>query len=283
MKAITGMLPRKLYTDFDRTLMGSEVRQHCATNNCLILAAPKDQQHQNGLVERRWQTLCRMARAFITDKQMPKSYWYWAIKHANQVMNTFPIVLNKQLTTPMEVATGTKPDLRQLFSLFSTAFFSKLEDSTTKRTNMQSHTMQGIAVGWCEKANGMNIYNPLTKQLYTTNLFRPDESMSTKNYFNLSYNGGMFVGLYSEDCEKLIKEDFPIGTAVSIPSNTGSKLGFVSAVPAITSINDPLYTISLTDGTTTTVPRSLMSQFVDTKRTSVDITLPTWIQNNAKV
>ena len=66
------------------------------------------------------------------------------------------------------VLTTIKPDYCQLFRLFSTAYFFHAKDGSHTQTNVQSHTMQGIAVGWSNVANGMEIYNPVTKQLHTT-------------------------------------------------------------------------------------------------------------------
>ena len=31
-----------------------------------------------------------MDRSYIMDKQIPRSYWYWAIRHAARVHNIFP-------------------------------------------------------------------------------------------------------------------------------------------------------------------------------------------------
>jgi len=199
-------------------------------------------------------------------------------------MNSFPIVLDGSLTTPHEATYGEKPDMRQLFRIFSTIFFSKKEDGNTTRTNVQSHTMQGIAVGWSEKANGMEIYNPITKTLYTSTVYNIDENNSTKNYFNLDYDGGMFTGLYSSGCDTTIHAPHTIGTIVKIPSNTGSSTGFVTTVPATPNANsDPCYGIALTDGTTTQIPSSMMEHFIDNTITEKTINLPTWIKTNAKV
>ena len=138
------------------------------SHDTIILAAPPEQQHQNGLVERTWQTISQMARAYVKDKLMPRSFWFWAIRHASRIHNIFPVKHQDKLTTPHELVYKTKPDYRQLFRLFSTAFFTHSKDGVKARSNIQSHTMAGIAIGYSDIANGMEIYNPLTKELYTT-------------------------------------------------------------------------------------------------------------------
>ena len=76
IKVTAGKLLRKLYTDFDPKLLSKKITTWYSNNNNIILAAPPEQRHQNGLVERIWQTLSRMGRAYINDKQMPRSFWF---------------------------------------------------------------------------------------------------------------------------------------------------------------------------------------------------------------
>ena len=76
---MAGKLPTSLYTDLDTKLLSSSVLTFCTEHDTMIIAAPSEQQNQNGLVKRTWQTLSQMARAFVTDKHMPRSYWFWAI------------------------------------------------------------------------------------------------------------------------------------------------------------------------------------------------------------
>ena len=285
---MAGKLPKILYTDFDTKLLSKQIVNWYATNNGAIFAAPPEQQHQNGLVERTWQTLSNMARAFINDKQMPRSFWYWAIKHASRTHNIFPVKFDDKLTTPHELVYKSQPDYRQLFRLFSTTYFSHLKDNTKQRSNIQAHTLARIAVGWSDVANGLQVYNPITKELYTTSVFKIDEHNATKSYFNLQYDGGMFSGLYSLDSRQNVPEFYPIGTAVKVPSNTGSSDGYVIAIPtddpsSQSMDSDPLYSIQLIQGGITMIPSSAMDKVIDRSKDSIDIQLPQWIHQDSKV
>jgi hypothetical protein len=186
---------------------------------------------------------------------MPRSFWFWAIRHATRLSNIFPVKYEGKLTTPFELVFNNIPDLRQLFSLFSTTYFSHTKDNGTKRTNLQSHTLQGIAVCYSDVSNGMKIHNPLTKQLYTPNTYRLDE----------------------------IREPFPIGTAIRMPTNTTIKHGVISSVTSNTNEStDPLYSVRFVDGSNTMLPQSLLSHFIDKSTTQKEIVLPSWIQPNKK-
>eukprot|EP00978_Attheya_sp_CCMP212_P015827 scaffold40960_cov50-Attheya_sp.AAC.2 len=86
-----------------------------------------------------------MARAYLTDRQMPRSYWFYdAIRHAAQMMNHAPGCLKSQLTTP------------------------------------------------------------------STN-YKLDPGRHTPNLFGLTYDGGIFVGLYSNNSSP-VAEPYPPGT-----------------------------------------------------------------------
>jgi hypothetical protein len=54
-------------------------------------------------VERAWETACNMAQAFVTDMQMPNSFWYWALRQAIQVMDCIPCTVSGISTTPHEL------------------------------------------------------------------------------------------------------------------------------------------------------------------------------------
>ena len=53
-------------------------------------AAPPPHQDKNGLVERRWQSLTKMARSFLAEAKLPKKFWFWVIYEANLRLNILP-------------------------------------------------------------------------------------------------------------------------------------------------------------------------------------------------
>lgn len=216
-----------------------------------------------------------MARAFAKDKKMPRSFWFWTIWHAARVHNIFPVTHAKTLTIHHEMVYNNKPDYCQLFRLFSTAYFSHTKDGTKQCTNVQSHSLHGITVGWGDTANGMEIYNPITKQFYTTTVYKLDEHNNTKQYFNLPYIGEIFSGVLSLDSTQNIPEPYPIGTAVIMPSPQGSSKGYVLAVPSTQPATfNPVYTIQLVPGDTTLVPLSIMDTNVQDSSTVTKLYLP---------
>ena len=68
--------PKTIRTDFDNTLISGKVAEYIEeTQQVDLEAAPPHRQHQNGLVERAWQTIVSMARNWLTSSLLPSKYW----------------------------------------------------------------------------------------------------------------------------------------------------------------------------------------------------------------
>ena len=72
------------------------------------------------------------------------------------------VLKNYTYTTPHEFLFKDKVDYCQLIRLYSTVCFSYTKYNRKLRTNVQAHTLAGIAVGWSNTANGLIVYIPLT-------------------------------------------------------------------------------------------------------------------------
>ncbi len=79
-------------------------------------------------------------------------------------------------------------------------YFAHTKDNTKAHTNVQAHTMAGIVIGWSDTSNGLLAYKHITKELYTTSVYKIDEHHNaTKTYINLQYDGGGGVLWYVFD------------------------------------------------------------------------------------
>jgi hypothetical protein len=224
--AAAGGLPQKIYTDFDPKLIMGKTEKWLLTRipsaPCRIHAAPPGRQNENGLVERAWQTTVAMARGYITDMQMPRTYWFWSLRHANQVANLIPCKVTGELTTPFELVHGVKPDYRILFRLFSTVYWKVTKEGTRERDGVaESQSKQGIAIGRDRRSDGLLIYCPHSKQYFVSNSCKIDEGRSTANAFNLTYDGGIFIGLYDNSPTSHGVEPYPEGTSVLVNNVRG--------------------------------------------------------------
>jgi hypothetical protein len=63
-----------------------------------------------------------MARNWLASVELLSTFWFYAVRHAAEVCNYFPLSLeNGETSTPFELAHHTKPDLRVLFKPFALA------------------------------------------------------------------------------------------------------------------------------------------------------------------
>ena len=219
-------------TNFDKKIMAGAVEEWLIDEECKVEPAPANRQDKNGLCERTWRTVVAMARSFITDMQMPRKFWYWAIRHSVQVHNYMPCKVEGKLTSPFELAHGTKPDYRILCRLFATTYFKHESDGERTRDGIESKSMQGILLGRSPKSNGYIVYCPHTKQFYDTIDLKIDEGRNTATAFGLKYDGGLFFGLYDGPCIPQGMEPYPEGTPIAYTDKKGTTVrGYVISTP----------------------------------------------------
>jgi hypothetical protein len=63
----------KFHEDFDQKLIGGAALRFI-NKHSQIIAAPACRQSSNGLVKSMWKTIIRMARAYITEKQVSREF-----------------------------------------------------------------------------------------------------------------------------------------------------------------------------------------------------------------
>ena len=200
--------PGKIVTDFDSKLMGQAPRRYLHSIGTQVEAAPPRHQNQNGLVERNWRSVIRMARSWLTSALLPSSFWYFAIKRAVETSNYLPIKANGIITTPHELAYHIKPNMHALFPMFSLGYIDKPYDSTSKRESFTSQSLRVIAVGRSNTSNSLQFFHPPTQQLLTSAQYRLDPVLASGPVFNLHFDGGLFFNKYTNSSDTLHPPSF---------------------------------------------------------------------------
>jgi len=226
-----------------------------------------------------------MSRAYITEKQVGREFWYYAIRHTAMMLNQIPGRLGRKLTTPYELVHGSKPQSETWFELFSVGYFNHDTDNAESRSTSQAKTLAGIAVGCDDRSNTIIFYNPITKSYYRPPAFSLDESRLPSTNFpkSIRFDGGLTCGLLRYRTDP-INEPFPPGTQVSIDHKGSIARGTIQNVPlpfspnvqsAESPPNSPSidisiqYTIQLDDGTT------IESSFEDLTKAGKSTSAPT--------
>ena len=294
-RAAAGSLARCFYCDCDRKLFGSAISEYLVDNSSNIVAAPAKRQSSNGLVESHWKTMVHMARAYITEKQMPRSFWFYAIVHAARMMNAIPGRHSGRLVSPFLLVHGVGHDERTWIPIFSLAYFHHDRDGDTTRSHHQAHTMDGIVVGRSPTSNALLVYNPRNKKYYEPDSYRLDPyRLPGSAYPSLKYDGGLFVNLLRDDNPQF-EEKYPPGTRVERLDPVSNMLlsGTVMDIPFPQKVSSPdedfSYTILFDNGTSASVPLREMSNLIPhppiTSSPADDETslLPPFLQLNSKI
>ena len=85
-----GNPPQRILTDFNSKLFGGKIGKLVRDNNVSIKSSPSYHQHQNGLVERQWQTAATMTCNWLRHSLLPAKFWFCALKRACEVCNILP-------------------------------------------------------------------------------------------------------------------------------------------------------------------------------------------------
>ncbi len=196
-------------------LFGIAVWEYLIDGSSKIVAAPAGHQSSNGLVKLHWKVMVHMAHAYLTETQMPQTFWFFAITtHAAQMMNAIPCKVHGHLASPFLLVHGVGHDKRTWIPLFLLCFFHHNKDSPIKRSKHQANTMDGVVVGRSPTLNALLVYNPRNKHYYEPDSYQLDSyRLPTSVYPDIKYDGSLFCSLL-RDNNLLMEEKYPPGTRV---------------------------------------------------------------------
>ena len=131
-----GNLARQFRCDCDEKLFGSHICLFLHLERSSIASGPAGRQSVNGLVESHWKIMVHMACAYFTEKHMPRTCWYYTIKHAAHMMNMIPGCYNNKLTSPFILVHGVRLDQRTWLPIIFLCYFHHEKDSDTSRSKI---------------------------------------------------------------------------------------------------------------------------------------------------
>jgi hypothetical protein len=119
---------------------------------------------QNGVVERRNQTVVEMARCLLKSVGMPGPFWGEAVKTAVYLLNRAPSRSLKGMT-PYQAWHGRAPAVHHLRIFGCVAHVKRLGPGITK---LADRSVPGVFVGYEEGSKAYRVYDPKGKRLYIT-------------------------------------------------------------------------------------------------------------------
>jgi len=161
-EAECGRKLRVLRTDNGGEFTADEFASYCADEGVQRHYSAPYSPQQNGVVERRNQTVVGMARALLKQRGMPAVFWGEAVVTAVYILNRSPTkALNGR--TPYEAWHGRKPAVSHLRVFGCLAFtkelghIGKLDDRSTP----------GVFIGYAEGSKAYRILDPGTQRVRT--------------------------------------------------------------------------------------------------------------------
>lgn len=232
-----------------------------------------------------------MLRAYLTEKQMPRRFWFHSIRHSAQMMNHIPAKYGNKLPPPFMLVRGPQDDCCSWLPLFSLYHFHHDTDGPIKCSKNQAQTMEGIIISRCPDSNAALVYNPHNKNFYQPETYRIDpHRLPGSIYLNIKYDGGLFCAL-KRDKNPSQDEEFPPGIRVEQQHPTTKMLcsGVVVDIPLDLSQPDESksYLIQFDDSTSMSVPASEMHLLIlkspQVDEAAQDTHLPPFLQVGKKI
>ncbi|GKF71988.1 retrotransposon protein, putative, ty1-copia subclass, partial [Tanacetum coccineum] len=139
-----GKTIKSLHSDHGGEYMSQEFLDHLKEHVIIAHRTPSYTPQNNGVLERRNQTLLDMVRSMMTQTTLPKSFWDYALETAACILNMVPS--KKVDKTPYEIWHGQAPKLSYLRVWGCEAFVK--HDTLTKPDKLDPRSYKCIFVGY---------------------------------------------------------------------------------------------------------------------------------------
>jgi hypothetical protein len=120
---------------------------------------------QNGVVERRNQSVVEMARSMMKSMSVPAEFWGEAVKTAVHVLNRSPARSLKGITTPYEAWRKRKPAVDYLGTFGYVGFMNLVGPGETK---LSDRALPVVFLGYKPGSKAYRVVYPVQHRLYVT-------------------------------------------------------------------------------------------------------------------
>jgi hypothetical protein len=157
----SGQKMRTLRTDRGGEFTSKEFMEFCADRGTTRHLTAPYSPRQNGVVERRNQTVVGMARSMLKGMGMPAAFW-------GEAVTTVVFVLNRSFTrsvegrTPHEAWYGRKPDV-QFLRVFGCRAHVKI--TRPNLTKLEDRSTPAVFLGYEPGSKAYRLYDPVSKRV----------------------------------------------------------------------------------------------------------------------
>jgi hypothetical protein len=203
-------------------------------------------QAQNGICERAWQSIRKIAFKMMLHAHMPDAFYDFALEHARKVFNCLLIrdlELNGKPCTPIESCTGNKPHLARFRVLFCPCVLgigqaNQGRGPIIRRNNCPERGLRGIHVGTPRHQDGWPCCLPTTGGLKVSANISFDENFFSAAAHAPSKSTTRFPG--SQNSMQTSSPMMPIDGNLE---HAGDAWPFTSAIGGLTDPSAPALTL----------------------------------------
>jgi transposase InsO family protein len=156
-----GSLVGCLRTDRGGEFTSKEFNEYCSMNGIKRQLTAAYTPQQNGVAERKNQTIMNLVRSILSEKCIPREFWPEAVNWCMHVLNRSPTAAVPDIT-PEEAWSGVKPSV-EYFRVFGCIGYVHVPHE--KRTKLDPRSTKCILLGISEETKGYRMYNPETRKL----------------------------------------------------------------------------------------------------------------------
>ena len=190
---------RHIRSDAGSEFRSDTFRKWCSDNKIEFSSAAPKHQEQNGLVERHWGTICKLANTMMIHARLNRKFFYYAVLYAQFIHDVIPIKDLKDAsglpTTPYFLGTNTKPNVRHFRVFGCPAIFKKYDFSSQGKRATDKYSQQGVRgifVGFPTDSAGWLFYVPDANRTYISMDAVFDENFTSPLHLpTLPYQGAV--------------------------------------------------------------------------------------------
>jgi hypothetical protein len=169
----TGKTIKTLRTDRGGEYLSREFNSYCESNGIKRQLTQARTLQQNGVSERRNQTLVEKARSMVASSGVPAFLWTEVINYTNHLVNRGPTRANHGVT-PEQQYYKKCPDVSHLRA-FGYVAYSHIPKENRKK--LESKTRRCLMVGFDDISKSYRLYDPVSKKIILNRDVKFDESL----------------------------------------------------------------------------------------------------------
>ena len=124
----------------------------------------RENQASNGKAERLHRTIMNMVRIMVFASDLPLTFWGDAAEYTAYILNRSPTTANEGGSSPVEVLTGKRPELRDIV-IFGSPCTVHL---TTANKSLGARGKYAIIIGKNDEMKGYRVYTPKERVVVVT-------------------------------------------------------------------------------------------------------------------